>query len=277
VDDDAAVERLRVALAAPEQEINLASAALLLAELAYPGLGHAPYLDALDDLAVGLRRQLGSGSPAAAPAVLGRYMGQELGFRGNAEDYYAPANSYLHEVLQRRGGLPITLSVIYIEVGRRAGLQVQGIGFPYHFIVGVSMDAETHYLDPFGGGRELTRADLAAQLCQTAGRVVPLEPAMLRPLGKPAIIVRMLYNLKQAYLRRGELELALRVSNRLRALLPHDRNEQRDRSLLLYHLSRWQEARQAMTEYLALVASGPDATAIHGLLTTVEMVLGSVN
>jgi regulator of sirC expression with transglutaminase-like and TPR domain len=278
VDDAAAIERLRAAMAEPDEALDLAAAALLLAELGHPQLDPRRSRQALDDLAAGLRERLGPATPPeAGAAVLGQYLGHDRGFTGNVEDYYDPANSYLNEVLERRTGLPITLSVVYMEVGRRAGLAVQGIAFPGHFIVGVADATGVRYLDPFRRGTELTRADLAEYLRQTYGAARPVRPAMLRPASKHAIIVRMLRNLKHAYLRRGTLELALRATDRLRALHPESLEERRDRAVLLFHLGRWREARKDLTAYLTAQPRGPDAPLLRGLLDTVETVLMTVN
>jgi regulator of sirC expression with transglutaminase-like and TPR domain len=275
-DDEAEIARLRALLDPADERIDLAEAALALAALADPALDPRPSLHALDALAAGLRDRLGPDGRADA-AALGHYLGHACGFTGNLEQYYDPANSYLNVVLERRVGLPITLSVIYMEVGRRVGLTVHGIGFPAHFIVGVPEGGRMRYLDPFRAGRELTRDDLAAQLRQTYGRSVRVDARMLQPIGKRAIIIRMLNNLKQAYLRQEALELALRANERLAALQPGHAEHERDRAVLLYQLSAWRPAKAALAAYLGRHPSGPDALALRGLLATVETILATQN
>ena len=273
--DDAGIARLRALLARPEAEVDLARAALLVAELEQPGLDPCPALRALDDLATGLRRCLAREPDAAA--ALARFLGQECGFAGSLERYYDPANSCLNLALERRSGLPITLSVIYIEVGRRAGLTVHGIGFPAHFIVGVGPPGQRRYLDPFRRGRELTRADLAEQVRQTFGGAARLSRAMLQPADTSAIIVRMLHNLRQAHLLRQSLAGALAATEWLSALQPEQARHRRDRAVLLYHLGRWAAARSALATYLDGQPDGPDASMLRGLLDTAELLLASRN
>lgn len=275
-DDAEEVARLRAMLDRPDEQVDLAEAALALAVIADPGLDPRQSLQVLDTLASGLRDRLGPDVQADASA-LGHYLGNACGFAGNLEQYYEPANSYLDVVLERRVGLPLTLSIIYMEVGRRVGLTVHGIGFPAHFIVGVPEQGRMRYLDPFRGGRELAPEDLAAQLRQTYGRPVHIDARMLQPLSKRAIIIRMLHNLKQAYLRQEALELALRANDRLAALQPEHAEHERDRAVLLYQLSAWKLAKTALTTYLARYPDGPDALALRGLLSTVETVLATQN
>lgn len=165
-------------VARPDDEIDLAAAALLIAEREYPGLDVSAYLARLDDLA--RRARARGGDVAALCAVL---FG-ELELRGNTGDYYDARNSFLNDVLDRRIGIPITLSVIFLEVGWRLGLDVEGIGYPGHFLV----RAEGRILDCFNGGAEV---DLAT-----------LEQRHVARAGKREILVRMLGNLARIAPRR---------------------------------------------------------------------------
>src|SRR5581483_2102597 len=177
-------DRLKDVLERPEDDINLAEAALLMAADEYPSLDVSTYLQRLDELAAGVRGRL----PADATF-------EEQGFTGNTDDYYDPRNSFLNEVLDRKLGIPITLSILYIEIGRRIGLTFQGISFPGHFLVKSETDVGDIVLDPFSGGVALSEKDLVQRLRERFGEEnappAPLAP-LLRAAGKKEILLRML-------------------------------------------------------------------------------------
>src|SRR5438552_14797950 len=175
-------------------EIDLAGAALAIARIEHPELPIEPSLAALDGLAArsGVSKA-GGGRPALDR--LREFLFGEEGFRGNADDYYDPRNSCLNDVLDRRLGIPITLSVLVMEVGRRVGLEIQGIGLPGHFCVGARVGDELLVLDPFGGGRRLGRDEAEAIVSRVVGRPVELTDTHFVPATKAQIVVRMLRNL----------------------------------------------------------------------------------
>ena len=160
-DDTWSRQRFTALLGRPEGEINLAEAALLIASEEYPGLDVPLYLKHLDDMGVALRARLAEEPrPERAVMALNRYLFQEEGFHGNIAEYYDPRNSFLNDVIDRRIGIPITLSTVYMEVARRAGVQVEGVGLPGHFIVRVVLGGHGLLVDPFHGGRAPDRAGL---------------------------------------------------------------------------------------------------------------------
>ena len=163
-------------------EIDLAGAALAVARIEHPDLIPEPSLERLDELA---RRSAATkvGDRRRALQRMCGFLFDEVGFRGNADDYYDPRNSCLNDVLDRRLGIPITLSVLVMEVGRRVGLEIQGIGLPGHFCVGARVDDEVMLLDPFGGGRRLERAEAEAIASRAVGRQVELTDAHFAPPG----------------------------------------------------------------------------------------------
>lgn len=279
MDDEAAgIERLRAALDRPDEAVDLAAAALMLAELGDNHPDARGSMQMLDELGAGLRSRLGTAQPLDSAAdALARFLGYTIGFRGNEDEYYDPANSYLDVVLRRRIGLPITLSVVYIDVGRRAGLDVRGIGFPGHFIVGVFAGDRVRYLDPFQRGRALARSDLDAQLRQIYGRATPLQRAMVQPASSRDIIVRMLRNLKHAFVQSGDVQRALRAASRLRALQPDDVGELCDHAILLAKCGRWQTAKQELFAFLRVRPQGADVPSVRELLDMVETVRRSMN
>jgi regulator of sirC expression with transglutaminase-like and TPR domain len=218
---DAAVERFADAVS--RDPVDLGEAALCLALTEEPGLDLPRWRAELDQLGEALAARLAPVAPSdqsARLAVLCGYLFGELGLLGNEADYYDPANSYLHRVLERGVGIPISLSVLTIEVARRAGLSLHGVGFPGHFLVGAGGGV---FLDAFHQGR-LLDAEQCEQLlhAMTGGRLA-FDPGYLAPVEPRSILVRMLNNLKGAHLRRGQQELARLDVERLRRLGPIDR------------------------------------------------------
>src|SRR3989441_5604549 len=178
------------ALAAAGERTDLARAALAIARIAYPDLDPAPSRRQLDDLAAAVRPRLyPQASPEAAAAELAGYLFRECGFRGNREEYYDPRNSYLNDVLERRLGIPITLSVVLIETGARLGLPIEGVGFPGHFLVRLAGSRRPLLLDPFFGGRETGERDLLARYRAFLGNDAPaLPPDALATTDTPGIL-----------------------------------------------------------------------------------------
>lgn len=207
----------------PDDEIDLAAAALLVAEAEYPGLDVAAYLAMLDDMAEAVRRRLEADAPADATlAALNRYLYEELGFRGNEDDYYDPKNSFLNEVMDRRVGIPITLSVIYLEVGRRLGLELDGVSFPGHFLVKWRAPDRERVLDPYHGGAELDRDELEDRLRRAIGQETELSDEYLQPANKRQILTRLLNNLRGIYQRSGDATRERAILERLAILNPQD-------------------------------------------------------
>lgn len=128
----------------------------------------------------------------------------EAGFHGNAEDYYDPRNSFLNEVLDRKKGIPISLALVFLEVARRAGVTAHGVSFPGHFLVRVEDDANAIVVDPFDG-RVLGREDLMALQKRFVGNTQTLDPRLLEPCGKRAMLFRMLNNLRHVYATNGDM------------------------------------------------------------------------
>jgi regulator of sirC expression with transglutaminase-like and TPR domain len=213
--------------ARPDNEIDLASAALLIAEDAYPGLDVAASVQELDRLGAEARQRLAPlhkpGDPlAAVEAKLARVLEllyRELGFHGNERDYYDPRNSYLNDVLERRAGIPITLAVVLIEVLRRAGIEASGVGFPGHFLVRTAGARGPIFVDPFAG-TILTRDTLRALHERVTGEARDPDPRLLEPIGARAILVRMLNNLRGIFATKTEPVRLRQTLERLMVLSP---------------------------------------------------------
>lgn len=194
------------------------------------------------------------------------YLFAELGLLGNEQDYYDPRNSYIHKVLERGLGIPISLSVVTIEIGRRAGLRLHGIGFPAHFLVGAGQNSGGElevFVDPFHQGRLLDREGCEELLRRFTGGAIPFNAELLAPISAPAILTRMLRNLKGTHLRRGELDLALLDVDRL-ILLDAGPGERRDRGLIQLARRVYPDAVSDLEAYLATEPS--DAPLIEGRL-----------
>ncbi len=267
------IERLRQLAKDPEDALDVAEAALVIAQHEYPALDIGTYLRRFDELAQAVRERLEPDSPTTHTIVaLNRFLYQEQGFSGNAEDYYDPRNSFLNEVLDRRLGIPITLAIVYIEVGRRLGLPLAGVSFPAHFLVRLSLPQGALVLDPYAGGMALHEEELQRRLlqaCGEAGTQLSLE-RLLAPATKREILARMLRNLKAIYVRSGEPDKALAAIERLLVLAPGLPEDIRDRGLVYEQLECAQAALGDLKRYLLLRPRAPDAQAIRGRLTTLQ-------
>ncbi len=259
----------------PDRNINLAEAALLIAAPEYPGLDLSACLQQLDDMATVCRGRLGS-SPDAAHTLtaLGGYLFRDLGYKGDLQTFTDPRNSFLNEVLQRRRGIPITLSVVYMEVGRRLGLPVHGVSFPGHFLVKVEVDGVDRVIDPFSAGAELDHAELERRLEHVAS---PKEKwdleQLLTPASKRDILARMLRNLKNIHVNSEDYTRALRIQDLLLDLQPDAPNEVRDRALLHDKLDHLRAAVADYQMYLLLAPESGDSARVQGRISELRQSL----
>jgi regulator of sirC expression with transglutaminase-like and TPR domain len=225
--------RFAAIAALPDERIDVAEAALWVAAEARPQLDVTLYRTKLVDLANRASQRLASaqGTPDRV-AQLARFLHDDEQLRGNESDYYDPRNSFLCDVLDRGLGIPITLSIVWVDVARRLSLRAAGVGFPGHFLVQVAAEDGSEILvDPFHG-RLLDLHDCAALLARSAGSGATLDPALLRPAEPREILVRLLRNLKHAHAQRDELEAAIACCERILLLIPGEPGEVHDRELL---------------------------------------------
>lgn len=256
-------ERFTAIVSGPDAGIGLAEASLLVACEEYPELDVPAYLGRLDELAVDLKQRVAPGNgPEAVVGELNGLLFERLGFRGNDDDYYDPRNSYLNEVLDRRTGIPITLSMVYIEVGRRAGFEVHGVGLPGHFLVRVEGERYDLLVDAFNRGALMSVDDCRRRLDRIFGGKLRFESTMLGPCRRRDMLARMLRNLKVIHIKAGDVARALGVVDLLVRLEPEDRDEVKDRGLLYAALDCYGLALRDLEEYLARGASGPWADQI---------------
>ncbi|MCA3217989.1 MAG: tetratricopeptide repeat protein [Burkholderiales bacterium] len=210
--------------------------------------------------------------------LLNHYFFEELGFRANVERYNEPANSHLHRVIERRSGIPITLSLLYIEIGRAAGLRLLGVGFPGHFLVKLLVHHGAMLVDVFGGG-VLLSADKLRERLQAAMRgseTLPLE-VYLRPASERDILARLLRNLKAIHWNVGEWVAALEVQQRLVAVLPDEPVERRDRALLYERLECPRAAADDLVAYLSMRPDPQDAREMRERLMHLQQAARQLN
>ena len=261
------LESFAQAVGREDGRIDLAQACLMIAQDAYPALEVERYLGELERMALRLRTRMPQSTAAEERiAALNEFLFDDLGYCGNAGDYYDPRNSYLNDVIDRKTGIPITLSVLYMELGRRVGLPLEGVSFPGHFLVRVQVRAGVLVLDPFAGGMPQSEADLRERLKRVIPEGVaadvpvaelPLDQ-FLEPASKRQILVRVLRNLKQIYRELDKPERMLEVLNRMLVLSPEATGELRDRGYLYQRLECWQPALKDLTDYLELEPDAPD-------------------
>jgi len=246
-------------MAREDKDIELARACLQVAEDAYPGLDVDGYVGEIERFAGRLRARLAPQVSAEDRVIaLNEFLFYDLGFRGNAADYYDPRNSYLNEVLDRRTGIPLTLSVLYLEIGRRVGLPLEGVSFPGHFLVRLPMRGGTLVLDPFAGGVPQSEDELRERLKRVIPRGatggvpvadLPLDQ-FLEPASKRQILARLLRNLKGVYREKDRPERLLEVLNRMIIVAPETAAERRDRGYVYERLECWRPALQDLADYL---------------------------
>ncbi len=254
-------------------EVPVDRAALIVARDVYPQLDVDLQLARIDELATPLAPRLARCRTTNAQAsVLGTYVYDELGFRGDEETYYDPRNSYLNDVIDRRTGIPISLAVLLMAVGTRAGLTLEGIAFPGHFLVRLG-GSDGVYLDPFFHARILSRDALERLLRRAQGDAAHMAPEHLAPVSTRAIVARMLTNLKAVYESRHERSRALVVCDRL-VDLSASPEVRRDRGTHAVALGALAAAAEDFETYLIARPVAPDADRIRAALAEIRATLG---
>jgi len=251
----------------PDTQIDLAASALYIAQEEYPELEVDAYLNALDVMASEVEERLPAERyPLRLIKSLNHYLYDDLGYSGNASDYYDPRNSFLNEVIERRTGIPITLSLLYLEIARRLDFPMVGINMPGHFLIRPEFQEAGIFVDAFNRGDVLFEQDCEARLGQIYGHPVQLQPSFTAPVSSRQLLARMLTNLKLIYFNLNDLPKALAAVERILLLFPNVPTELRDRGLLYYQLGEPSKASQDLEMYLAMLPLAEDAEIISRLL-----------
>lgn len=260
-------QRFALAVARPEPDIELARAALYVAQEEYPQLPVPLYLARLDQLAEEVKDRLAN---ETAPLIVLQEVLETLfvrrRLRGNTDAYYDPRNSFLNDVLDRGLGIPLTLSIVLLEVGWRLGLPLEGVNFPGHFLVRYKGDAMDLLIDPFDAGKTRFEEEAQEFLDRMYGGVVRLQPSFLRSANRRDMLVRLLANLKGVYIKVGDFARALAAVERLLILVPDAVGEVRARGILLAKAGRRREAAAQFEEYLMLAPGAADAARIRAMM-----------
>ena len=273
-------------LAEKEERIDLARACLMIAQDAYPDLVVDRYLGEIERMAIRLRARLAADGNAEDKVVeLNEFLFGDIGFVGNTRDYYDPRNSYLNEVIDRKTGIPITLAIIYMEVGRRIGLPLAGVSFPGHFLVRLKLRGRTLVLDPFSGGTPVSESDLRERL----QRVIPEGATDNVPVGalpldqfleaatNRQILARLLRNLKGIYRDSGKPERMLDVLNRMLVVAPDANAELRDRGLVYHKLECYRAALKDLTDYVEREPDAPDSDEVRVRMVELSSLCARLN
>jgi regulator of sirC expression with transglutaminase-like and TPR domain len=289
----AGLERFAELVSRGDENIELARACLLIAEDAYPGLDVDGYVGEIDRFAKRLRARLATDAVIEDRVIaLNEFLFDDLGFSGNTDDYYDPRNSYLNEVLDRRTGIPITLAVLYMEIGRRIELPFEGVSFPGHFLVRLPLRGGMLVLDPFSGGVPQSESELRERLkrvvppelaggAQDAARGVsvaelPLDQ-FLEPASNRQILARVLRNLKGVYREKDKPERMLEVLNRMIIVAPDSAPELRDRGLVYQRLECWRPALKDLAEYLERAPDAGDADEVRAEMVDLSIRCARLN
>ena len=239
--------------------------ALLMAAEFYPALDVSSYMQRVDALAARVQEHLGRArTPARVVSALNKVLFDEEGFAGNVDDYYDPRNSFLNEVLDRRTGIPISLSALYLAVARRIRQPFAGVGLPLHFVVRYTGPRAEIYVDAFQQGEVLSREDCLSRVESTIGPATAAEQdSFLATVTSRAMLFRMLANVKLVYVKRHEFALAARTVNLMLQVRPDDADEVRDLGLLHYQMEEWGRAAQLLQRYMEENPDASDADSVR--------------
>jgi regulator of sirC expression with transglutaminase-like and TPR domain len=269
-----------------DSRIDLARACLMIAQDAYPGLDVERYLGEIERMAIRLRARMPRSNAAEEKVMaLNQFLFDDLGYWGNTDDYYDPRNSYLNEVIDRKTGTPISLAILYMELGRRIGLPLEGVSFPGHFLVRLRLRGGMLVLDPFTGGVPQSEAELRERLQRVipegvAGGVavgeLPLEQ-FLEPASNRQILARVLRNLKGIYREKDKPERMLEVLNRMLVVAPDASSELRDRGYVYRRLECWRPALKDLRDYVEREPEAPDLDDVRVKLMELSALCARLN
>jgi regulator of sirC expression with transglutaminase-like and TPR domain len=262
-----------------DDRIDLVRAALVIAQSEYPSLNLDAYCARIEELAHRVKQLVPDlGDPAESISALNRALFEEEGFRGNAEDYYDPRNSFLNDVLDRKLGIPITLAVVYMEVARRVGFPLVGVGMPGHFLLKhYDVEGREILIDPFNRGRTLTAQDCQRALDQIYDGQMPLQPEFLMAVSRRQVLVRMLNNLKSIYLSARNFRKALPIVDLILAIYPRSPEDVKQRAMLRWGLGQARGALADLEDYLKMSPEASDADEIRQTAASLRRMMATMN
>ncbi len=259
----------------PDHELSidhLVEGALAIAWEEYPRMDLGHYREIFDRMVDDLRPRVAEiHYPLKVVQEINQYLFVEQNFSGNDHNYYDPRNSFITDVLDRRLGIPLSLSIVYMVIGDRLGFPMEGISFPGHFIIRPQHPDIEIFIDPYNKGEILFPEDCANKLAQLYGRAIPLQPEYLEPVGIRRILDRLLNNLKLIYLRSHEPAKALAAIERSLMLHPDVPTQWRDRGLICYQLDRYTESRIDLENYLQRTPHAEDGQIILQLIAEMKI------
>jgi regulator of sirC expression with transglutaminase-like and TPR domain len=256
-------------------EPDLLDGALQIARVEYPELDVDRCRGQVEDFANGARARMKTGSRGSVECF-NSYFFDELGFHGNAENYYDPRNSYLNDVIERRTGIPITLAALYCEVGRRAGLRAHGVGFPGHFLAKCLLPDGDVLVDCFNA-RTVSREDCQALLDSFSPGGGAVSEEMLEIASTRDILSRMLNNLRRIHAGRGEFARAVRWIDMDLALHPDSPHSFRERGMLFVQLEQFGKALQDLERYASMMPGSPDLPQVREQIQLIHKLLSHLN
>jgi regulator of sirC expression with transglutaminase-like and TPR domain len=264
-------QRLAAEVSRPDEEIDLARAALMVAREEYPQLAEERYLGILDLLAEETRDRLNDETaPLLVLQELLKTLYERHRFRGNREAYYDPRNSFLNDVLDRQLGIPLTLGIVVLEVGWRVELPLEGVNFPGHFLVRFLGDTVDLLIDPYDGGALRFQDQSQELLDRVYGGMVRVNDSFLRRAGPREMLVRLLTNLKSIYLNVQDHERALAAVDRILLVRPVAPGEIRDKGVILARMGRNREALEQLEAYLNVAPDAADSEKILGMVAELK-------
>jgi regulator of sirC expression with transglutaminase-like and TPR domain len=261
-----------------DEKIDLIRAALMIARAEYPNLDIEAYANRIEELALRVTALAPDLHPQRTLSALKQVLFEEVKLRGNREDYYDPRNSFLNDVLDRGLGIPITLSIVYMEVARRVGLHLFGVGLPGHFLLKrYNEDGQEMLIDCFNRGDVVSRQDCQSKLDEIYSGEMKMRPEFLHPIGRRQILMRMLNNLKTVYLSTRNFRKALAIADLILVIYPRSAEDVKQRALLRYSMNLHRLASEDLDEYLKMSPNASDAEEIKQMSLSIRRMLALMN
>jgi regulator of sirC expression with transglutaminase-like and TPR domain len=262
-----------------DERVDILRAALTLSRIHEPALDVEPYVQRVDELAARVAAKIDDpDDPVQIIAAMNDVLFREEMFRGNTVDYYSPRNSFLHDVLDRRLGIPITLALVYMEVARRVGFQLFGVGMPGHFLLKhYDVDGHSILIDAFERGSIVTEDDCRQKLDSIYSGQVALQPEFLLPVTRRQMLTRILNNLRSIYLSQRDFRRAVQVVDLILVIYPRSPEDMKQRAVLRYNLNDFRGALSDFEEYVKMSPDASDAEEIKQTALSLRRSMAMMN